>query len=71
MTRVMDLYTIRIKFIPDKFLPELKSLKYDEYLFGIWLSKLQGKRRSSRTTISDKSLNHLNLSNSFLDYGAR
>jgi len=48
MTKVMDLYTIRIRFIPDKYVPELKSLKlylwnYDpipishEHLFArIW-----------------------------------
>jgi 7-cyano-7-deazaguanine reductase len=27
MTRIMDLYTIRFKYIPDKYVPELKSLK--------------------------------------------
>ena len=32
MTRVKDMYKIRIKFIPNKFVPELKSLKF--YFFG-------------------------------------
>lgn len=27
MTRIQDLYTIRITYIPDKYVPELKSLK--------------------------------------------
>lgn len=32
MTGVKDWYKIRIKFVPDQFIPELKSLKF--YFFG-------------------------------------
>lgn len=32
MTAIKDLYKVRIKFIPNKFIPELKSLKF--YFFG-------------------------------------
>ncbi len=32
MTGIKDLYKVRIKYIPDKFIPELKSLKF--YFFG-------------------------------------
>lgn len=28
MTQIQDLYTVTIEFIPDKYIPELKSLKY-------------------------------------------
>ena len=32
MTGITDLYKVKIKFIPKKFIPELKSLKF--YFFG-------------------------------------